>query len=70
MDETKTSTIAEALLKNDGIFNFVTDYYYKNPNLGNTIPTITDADFSAFKAFLKKQNFEFNTETELALKTL
>jgi carboxyl-terminal processing protease len=68
MDETKTSTITEALLKNDGIFNFVTDYYYKNPNLGNTIPTITDADFIAFKAFLKKQNFEFNTETELALK--
>jgi carboxyl-terminal processing protease len=68
MDETKTSTIAEALLKNDGIFNFVTDYYYKNPNLGTTIPTITDADFIAFKAFLKKQNFEFNTETELALK--
>jgi carboxyl-terminal processing protease len=68
MDETKTSTITEALLKNDGIFNFVTDYYYKNPNLGTTIPTITDADFIAFKAFLKKQNFEFNTETELALK--
>lgn len=68
MDETKTSSITEALLKNDGIFNFVTDYYYKNPNLGNTIPTITDADFIAFKAFLKKQNFEFNTETELALK--
>jgi carboxyl-terminal processing protease len=68
MDETKTSTITEALLKNDGIFNYVTDYYYKNPNLGTTIPTITDADFIAFKAFLKKQNFEFNTETELALK--
>ena len=68
MDETKLSTISDALVKNDGIFNFVTDYYYKNPNLGNTIPTITDADFIAFKAFLKKENFSFDTETELALK--
>ena len=68
MDETKLSTISDALIKNDGIFNFVTDYYYKNPNLGTTIPTITDADFMAFKAFLKKEKFSFDTETELALK--
>lgn len=68
MDETKLSNISDALVKNDGIFNFVTDYYYKNPNLGTTIPTITDADFTAFKAFLKKENFSFDTETELALK--
>jgi carboxyl-terminal processing protease len=68
LEETKTSTIAEALLKNDGIFNFVTNYYYKNPTLGNTIPTISDADFMEFKAFLKKQNFNFDTDTEIALK--
>ena len=68
MDETKLSTISDALVKNDGIFNFVTDYYYKNPNLGSTIPTITDADFIAFKAFLKKEKFSFDTETELSLK--
>jgi carboxyl-terminal processing protease len=68
MDETKLSPITEALAKNDGIFNYVTDYYYKNPNLGTTIPTITDADFANFKAFLKKQNFNFDSESELALK--
>ena len=68
LDETKLSNISDALVKNDGIFNFVTDYYYKNPNLGTTIPTITDANFIAFKAFLKKVNFSFDTETELALK--
>jgi carboxyl-terminal processing protease len=68
MDETKLSAISDALIKNDGIFNFVTDYYYKNPNLGTTIPTITDADFMAIKAFLKKEKFSFDTETELALK--
>ena len=70
MDETKLSPITEALVKNDGIFNYVTDYYYKNPNLGTTIPTITDADFVNFKAFLKKQNFNFDSESEVALKKM
>lgn len=68
--ETKLSPITEALIKNDGIFNFVTDYYYKNPNLGSTIPTITETDFANFKAFLKKQNFNFDSDTELALKKM
>ncbi len=68
LDETKLSPITEALVKNDGIFNFVTEYCYKNPTLGTTIPTITEADFVAFKAFLKKQNFNFDSESELALK--
>ncbi len=68
LDEAKLSSISEALVKNDGVFNYVTNYYYKNPNLGTTIPTITDADFLDFKSFLKKQNFNFDTETEMAMK--
>ena len=68
MAETKLSDITNALVKNDGVFNFVTNYYYKNPTLGNKIPTITDADFAEFKAYLKKSNFSFDTESELSLK--
>ena len=68
LEETKTSPITEALQKNDGIFNYVTNYYYKNPNLGNQIPTFTDADFQDFKQFLKNEKYSFDTETELALK--
>lgn len=67
LEETKTSSIADALQKNDGIFNFVTEYYYKNPALGTQIPTISDADFAQFKAFLKRTKFQFETETEQAL---
>ena len=71
IEETKSSSIADALQKNDGIFDFVTDYYYKNPNLGNTIPVISDTDYSSFKNFLKAKKYDFETETELALqKTL
>jgi carboxyl-terminal processing protease len=68
LEEAKSSPITDALIKNDGIFNYVTSYYYKNPDLGNRIPTVTDADFSDFKQFLKVQKFSFDTETELALK--
>lgn len=66
--ETKLSPITNALVKNDGIFNYVTNYYYKNPTLGDRIPTISDSDFQDFKQFLKAQKFSFDTETELALK--
>ncbi|CAD0000602.1 MULTISPECIES: S41 family peptidase [Flavobacterium] len=68
LDETKMSPITNALLKNDGIFDYATTYYYKNPNLGDKIPTITDADYIAFKQYLKANKFTFDTETELALK--
>jgi carboxyl-terminal processing protease len=68
LDETKLSTIAEALQKNDGIFDYVTYYYYKNPNLGSKIPTLTDADYTDFKSFLKREKISFDTETEAALK--
>ncbi len=68
LDDAKLSESAELLLKNDGIFNFVTQYFYKNQSLGTKIPTINDEDFQDFKLFLKKSNFSFNTETDLALK--
>jgi carboxyl-terminal processing protease len=68
LEETKTSTIANALLKNDGIFNYATAYYYKNPNLGEQIPTLSNADYLNFKQFLKTQKISFDTGTELALK--
>lgn len=68
LEETKLSPIANALLRNDGIFNYATTYYYKNPNLGNRVPVISDVEYLEFKQFLKVQKFSFDTETELALK--
>lgn len=68
LEETKTSTIANALLKNDGIFNYATAYYYKNPNLGSQVPSFSNSDFLDFKQFLKTQKITFDTETEKALK--
>jgi len=68
LDETKMSPITTALLKNDGIFDYATTYYYKNPNLGDKIPVLTDADYASFKQYLKTNKISFDTETEVALK--
>ncbi|MEM0576332.1 S41 family peptidase [Flavobacterium polysaccharolyticum] len=68
LSETQVSAVANAVVRNEAIFDYATTYYYKNPNLGNTIPTITDADYNDFKQFLKNKKFNLDTETELNLK--
>jgi len=68
LEESKVSPIAESLQKNDGVFNYATYYYFKNPGLGDKIPNISDGDYADFKAFLKREKYSFDTETELALK--
>jgi carboxyl-terminal processing protease len=68
LEEAKTNSIIDALVRNDAIFNFGTQYYYKNTTLGDKIPNLTDADFIEFKKLIKTQNISFDTRTELALK--
>lgn len=69
-DQTKNSTIIDQLIKNDAIFNFSTDYFYRNQPAKNLIPVLTNNDFLDFKNFLKTTSFTFETETEAALKKL
>ena len=66
--EAQENIAIEQLLKNDAIFNYVTKWYYKNPNLGSTTPAITDSDYQDFKQFLKSDKYAFDTETTAALK--
>lgn len=68
LDEAKQSAIADAVVRNDGIFNYATDFYYKNPGVGTGVPKVTDAEYEAFRQFLKKEKFDFDTETERSLK--
>ena len=69
IEETKMATITDAVVKTDAIFNFATQWYYKNPTVSG-IPTISDADFIAFKAFLKQEKISLDTETNKALKNV
>lgn len=68
LPEAKMSYIATALQKNDGIFRYATDFYYKNPIPENGIPNFTSAKYAEFKQFLKANKISFDTETEVALK--
>lgn len=63
--ETKPSTISKALTANDAIFNYVTEFYYKNINNPNAL--FSNSDFDGFKQFVKKNDYKMNTETEKAL---
>lgn len=70
LQETKTSTIANALTNNDAIFQYASQWYYKNPSVGDKIPLITAADWEDFKAFIKKEKLTLNTETETSVKKI
>lgn len=67
INKVKNTTITKAIINSDLIFDFATDYYYKNPSLNVENFKLTDADFKDFKKFLNKNNFSFTTDTEKAL---
>ena len=64
----KTNDLTKALLQNNVIFDYATDYHY-----GNTLGSIDDfkfsnADFNNFKSFVKASDFSFETKAEEAIK--
>ncbi|NQY27994.1 MAG: S41 family peptidase [Flavobacteriaceae bacterium] len=68
--KSKLSNISKALIREQVIFNFCTDYYYKNP-----IATITDflfsnTDYENFKQYVATSGFKYQTNTEKILSTL
>lgn len=65
----KLSTIGRNINETDAIFDFATILYYKNPGVKVPNP-ISDAEFNEFKAYLKKEKIEINTNTEKSLKNL
>lgn len=70
LEESQISPIVQALIQENGIFNYATEYFYKHKITSDKIPTITDADFADFKSWLKKQQFSFNTQTQKSAEKL
>jgi len=64
----KPSPITSAIVNNNLIFNYATNYYYKHDikNINNF--KLDNQDFIDFKNYLKSNNFSFETDTEKALK--
>ena len=67
LEITKNSEITKAIQRDFLIFDYATDYYYKNPNLDISSLELGHSDFEDFKTFLKSNNFTYKTDTEKAL---
>lgn len=63
---TKLSPITSAIVNENLIFDFATQYYYSHQVTDLKSFEFTEADFNAFKEFLKSNNFTFETKTEKA----
>ncbi|NNC49904.1 MAG: PDZ domain-containing protein [Flaviramulus sp.] len=62
----KNSPITSAIVNNDLIFNYATNYHYKHSISDINSLKLNDSDFEDFKNFLTTNNFSFETDTEKA----
>lgn len=67
---TKTSQIASALLKDRVIFDFATQFYHSHTFESLEDFKFTDADYTSFLNFVRKNGFEFTTKTDELLEDL
>ena len=64
----KTNSLTKALLSNHVIFDFATNYHYSNALSDVSAFKFTDSDFTSFKTFVNKSNFNFETAAEKAIR--
>ena len=64
---TKNASIIDAIVNNDLIFNYATNYYYSHNIKDINSLQLNDTEYVNFKNFLKTNSFSFETETEKAL---
>ena len=64
----KANPLTTALLNNNVIFDYATDYYYQNNLTDVNTFSFTDTDFQKFKTFVSSSDFSFETKTEKVLK--
>ncbi|RIA11103.1 carboxyl-terminal processing protease [Flavobacteriaceae bacterium MAR_2010_72] len=60
------TAITKAILDENLIFDYATQYYYNNAVKDLSSFKFSDTDFNSFKTFLKSRNFSFETKTEKA----
>ncbi len=64
LESSKFSPITTALLKDNAIFDYATEYYYSHQLTNWNGFEVSETDFQNFLQFLKKKNFSYETETE------
>jgi len=64
----KTNALTKALISNSFVFDFATNYYYQNSITSIADFSFNASDFENFKKYVSQSNFNFETNTEKALK--
>jgi len=68
IEAVKANDMTKALMNNLVIFDYATDYFYKNQLQNITDFKFSDADYSTFKNHVNASDFYFETTTEKSLK--
>ena len=65
------SVLASKLMRNDFVFNYVTDYYYKHPSIAPARTyQFSDAEYEDFQKWLEKNKFTYTSRNEQILEAL
>ncbi|WP_298527001.1 S41 family peptidase [uncultured Christiangramia sp.] len=70
LETSEFSDITQALLLQDAIFNYATEYYYSHKIEDLNDFDFNDADFQEFKVYLRGSDFDYVTATEKELDEL
>jgi carboxyl-terminal processing protease len=69
VDQKEYSRLTATLFVKNMFFNFATDFYYRNPSISDAQTfRLSDEEYKKFKDFVLKENFEYSTASEEALK--
>ncbi len=68
IEAVKANPLTTALLNNHVVFDFATQYYYKNSIENIEAFNFSNADFENFKNYVTNSDFSFETKTEKVLK--
>ena len=67
IEELRQNALTQALNDNLVIFDFATEFYYKNPDLDPANLTLSDEAYNSFKSYVKNKGFDYETRTEQVL---
>lgn len=60
----KSNALTDALIQNNIIFDFATDFYFKNTFASTSDFSFSDSNYNDFKKFVEGKDFTFKTEAE------
>ena len=71
VEEKELSRLSLTLLQNNFFFDYATEFYYTNPTIESANAfQLSDEQYSKFKDFILKQDFNYSTATEEMLKEM